>query len=148
MKMKMKKKKEKKEEKEEEEKWKKIRYSLFYTISQIATSKNKKQFIPKQTLFDLTDLVFDLLSNRISNDLEFFANHGKRTLIKPPDVLLYCRRNESLKNLIERFIQINIEKEKQTKKRTKSNKNKTEKNQENQENEKEKEKEKEDSSDF
>jgi centromere protein S len=59
--------------------------------------------VNRQVMAATNELVYKLCT-QLSTDLELFAKHGKRSTINNDDVMLYCRRNPTLSQLINEEI--------------------------------------------
>lgn len=52
----------------------------------------------------LAQLVFDQTTS-VGTDMESFSRHAKRKTISVDDVLMICRRNDGLREVMENYIQ-------------------------------------------
>ncbi|GJQ13093.1 hypothetical protein GpartN1_g4884.t1 [Galdieria partita] len=78
-----------------------FRYTVAKLFFQQAQKDNLQ--VDNKAIFVLSELLLGYIEI-LTTDLEAFCRHGKRTTITADDVLLCCRRNESLKEKMERFL--------------------------------------------
>ncbi|GJD09529.1 hypothetical protein Gasu2_37750 [Galdieria sulphuraria] len=73
-----------------------------YTVAKLFLQQDHLK-ADKEAIFVLSELLLGYIEI-LTADLEAFCRHGKRTTITADDVLLCCRRNENLKEKMERFL--------------------------------------------
>ena len=82
-----------------------LRAALQYAVAQICTEQELNAGIEMSSgaIQALAELAFQYATTSLSNDLQAFASHANRKLIKADDVMLVARNNESLKEKLLLF---------------------------------------------
>ncbi|KAJ3445614.1 centromere protein s [Anaeramoeba flamelloides] len=111
------------------EKTRKLRDSFDHTIFEIFTNEARKDHISvsKIALHTYSHLLYNYLLKTICRDLEQFSSHAGRVTIKPADLLLICRRNKTLHELMRSKVEELTEEKKRHREKTKKKKKKKEK---------------------
>ena len=88
---------------DEEAKREKLKAALWYSVGQIVDSVAMTQNLNATPHYigGLSELVWAQTEN-VAQDLEAFAKHAGRTTVVPEDVLLLARRNDGLRDLLQR----------------------------------------------
>ncbi|CAH0479656.1 unnamed protein product [Peronospora belbahrii] len=85
-----------------------MRQSILYTVGRICDEEVQKQqhghrartrpSMSKEAMALLADLVY-----KQSEELQFFARHANRKIIKSEDVILCARKHPNLTNLLQKY---------------------------------------------
>ncbi|CAH0520998.1 unnamed protein product [Peronospora belbahrii] len=91
-----------------ESKEQRMRQSILYTVGRICDEEVQKQqhghrartrpSMSKEAMALLADLVY-----KQSEELQFFARHANRKIIKSEDVILCARKHPNLTNLLQKY---------------------------------------------
>ncbi|CAH0492822.1 unnamed protein product [Peronospora farinosa] len=87
-----------------------MRQSILYTVGRICDDEAQKQnyghhtrpVISKEAMALIADLVYKQ-SEVMATDLQFFARHANRKIIKSEDVMLCARKHPNLTNLLQKY---------------------------------------------
>ncbi|KAG1703792.1 hypothetical protein DVH05_006805 [Phytophthora capsici] len=89
-----------------------VRQSILYTVGRICDDEAQKQqnernararpAMSKEAMALLADLVYKQ-SEVMATELQFFARHANRKIIKPEDVTLLARKHPNLTNLLQKY---------------------------------------------
>ncbi|KEZ39620.1 hypothetical protein SAPIO_CDS9542 [Scedosporium apiospermum] len=79
--------------------------ALWYAVGQMVDAKvmRENRNATPQFIAALTQVVWTQMES-VAQDLEAFCNHAGRTTISTDDVLLLCRRNQDMHQIIKDFI--------------------------------------------
>ncbi|KAG7398754.1 Centromere protein S [Phytophthora boehmeriae] len=87
---------------------------IYLTSSCIAAQKQQREQLArprpamsKEALALLADLVYKQ-SEVMATELQFFARHANRKMIKPEDVILCARKHPNLTNLLQKYQRENL----------------------------------------
>ncbi|ETM49965.1 hypothetical protein F442_06127, partial [Phytophthora nicotianae P10297] len=94
-----------------------VRQSILYTVGRICDEEAQKQQhehhvrarppMSKEAMALLADLVYKQ-SEVMATELQFFARHANRKIIKTEDVTLLARKQPNLTNLLQKFQRENL----------------------------------------
>ncbi|KAH7477164.1 hypothetical protein PRIC1_001184 [Phytophthora ramorum] len=94
-----------------------VRQSLLYTVGRICDEEAQKQrnehhtrprpAMSKESMALLADLVYKQ-AEVMATELQFFARHANRKIIKTEDVTLCARKHPNLTNLLQKFQRENL----------------------------------------
>uniref|UniRef100_A0AAV1UIK6 Centromere protein S n=1 Tax=Peronospora matthiolae TaxID=2874970 RepID=A0AAV1UIK6_9STRA len=89
-----------------------LRQSILYTVGRICDDEAKKKphehhtrikpAMSKEAMALLADVVYKQ-AEVMATELQFFARHANRKVIKPEDVLLCARKQSNLTNLLHKY---------------------------------------------
>ncbi|CAH0520997.1 unnamed protein product [Peronospora belbahrii] len=95
-----------------ESKEQRMRQSILYTVGRICDEEVQKQqhghrartrpSMSKEAMALLADLVYKQ-SEVMATELQFFARHANRKIIKSEDVILCARKHPNLTNLLQKY---------------------------------------------
>ncbi|KAK9383903.1 kinetochore component CENP-S-domain-containing protein [Kockiozyma suomiensis] len=82
-----------------------MKSAVWYTVGKIVDEACATLGVDAtpQYITALTELVY-AQAVTLSSDVESFAWHAKRKTVNTDDVLMLCRRNEGLKDVLEEFV--------------------------------------------
>ncbi|KAK9457227.1 kinetochore component CENP-S-domain-containing protein [Dipodascopsis uninucleata] len=82
-----------------------LKSAIWFTVGKIVDEECELLGVnaTPQYIAALTELVYSQAVT-LATDMESFAHHAKRKVIQPDDVLMMCRRNEGLRDVIEEYI--------------------------------------------
>ncbi|KAK9477496.1 kinetochore component CENP-S-domain-containing protein [Lipomyces japonicus] len=83
-----------------------LKSAIYYTVGKIVDEEcvTLEYNATPQYTAALTELVY-AQAVAMATDIEAFANHAKRKVISTDDVLMMCRRNPGLKEVLEEYVQ-------------------------------------------
>ncbi|EEY57299.1 uncharacterized protein PITG_11136 [Phytophthora infestans T30-4] len=94
-----------------------VRQSILYTVGRICDEEAQKQqqehharprpHMSKEAMALLADLVYKQ-SEVMATELQFFARHANRKIIKTEDVTLLARKHPNMTNLLQKFHRENL----------------------------------------
>ncbi|OWY99378.1 hypothetical protein PHMEG_00029623 [Phytophthora megakarya] len=94
-----------------------VRQSILYTVGRICDEEAQKQQherltrtkppMSKEAMGLLADLVYKQ-SEVMATELQFFARHANRKIIKTEDVTLCARKHPNLTNLLQKYQRENL----------------------------------------
>ncbi|XP_046464345.1 centromere protein S-like [Daphnia pulex] len=87
-----------------------LKASLHFTVGKMCEEQEARTHISfdKHVIATINEIVWQKIK-LVTQDLEAFAKHGKRTTINGDDVKLLVRRNEDLKAIVETLGSTNSE---------------------------------------
>mmetsp|Transcript_25557 Transcript_25557/g.47656 ORF Transcript_25557/g.47656 Transcript_25557/m.47656 type:complete len:162 (-) Transcript_25557:150-635(-) len=85
----------------------KLKETFHWTVAKMCEEEGAKSevAVSKEFVYCLTELAFQW-SGRFAKDLEAFATHAGRKVVRPDDVLLLVRNNESAKDSLLSFMEL------------------------------------------
>ncbi|KAK7208078.1 kinetochore component CENP-S-domain-containing protein [Myxozyma melibiosi] len=83
-----------------------LKSAVWYTVGKIVDEacESLGVNVTPQYTAALTELVY-AQAVTLATDIESFAWHAKRKTVNTDDVLMMCRRNEGLKDVLEEFVE-------------------------------------------
>ncbi|POM73768.1 Apoptosis-inducing TAF9-like domain 1 family protein [Phytophthora palmivora] len=107
-----------------------VRQSILYTVGRICDEEAHKQqherhtrtkpAMSKESMALLADLVYKQ-SEVMATELQFFARHANRKIIKTEDVTLCARKHPNLTNLLQKYQRENLNSSSTTTKKRRRN---------------------------
>ncbi|KAK9465704.1 kinetochore component CENP-S-domain-containing protein [Lipomyces arxii] len=96
-----------------------LKSAIWYTVGKIVDEEclHLDDNATPQYIAALTELVYSQ-AILLAKDVESFAHHAKRKTVATDDVIMVCRRNEGLKEIMEEFV-ADLEQKKSAAKNTK-----------------------------
>ncbi|KAK9385485.1 kinetochore component CENP-S-domain-containing protein [Lipomyces mesembrius] len=81
-----------------------LKSALWYTVGKIVDEEclQLSANVTPQYIAALTELVYTQAVT-LATDIESFAHHAGRKVVSTEDVLMMCRRNDGLKEVLEEF---------------------------------------------
>ncbi|KAK9450324.1 kinetochore component CENP-S-domain-containing protein [Limtongia smithiae] len=82
-----------------------LKAAIWYTVGKIVDEEclALDVNVTPQYIAALTELVY-AQAVTLTGDIEAFSRHAKRKIVSTDDVLMMCRRNEGLKDVLAEFI--------------------------------------------
>ncbi|KAL2314933.1 Inner kinetochore subunit mhf1 [Schizosaccharomyces pombe] len=84
------------------------------TASELTESESRNVIVDELFCVGVTEMVWEQI-RVLAKDIEAFAEHAGRKTVQPQDVLLCCRRNEGLYEIINNFHKESIKSKKKKK---------------------------------
>ncbi|KAJ8097509.1 kinetochore component CENP-S-domain-containing protein [Lipomyces tetrasporus] len=83
-----------------------LKSAIWYTVGKIVDEECLQLNVnaTPQYIAALTELVYTQAVT-LATDIESFAHHARRKVISTEDVLMMCRRNDGLRDVLEEFVE-------------------------------------------